>query len=197
MECEVIQKIQNDMYYILNAEQMKILSEVLICELDLYKLSKKTIENTKESEIKNTKVINIFREAKAVEGCSINTLNYYEDTIEKALLKINKSYSEITTDDLREYLSKIKEENNLSMTTTDNIRRILASFFNWLEDENYIIKSPVRRIHKIKTLKAIKETFSDEEIEKMRDNCKELRDLAILEILISTGMRVGELVKLN
>ena len=197
MNNEVIQKIQNDMYSILNAEQMKILSEVLISELDLYNLSKKTIENTKENEIENAKILEIFKEAKSVEGCSINTLNYYYETIYKALNEINKNYIEITTDDLRLYLSKIKEENNLSMTTADNIRRILASFFNWLEDEDYIIKSPVRRIHKIKTLKSVKETFSDEDIEKMRDSCKSLRDLAIIEILISTGMRVGELVKLN
>ena len=81
--------------------------------------------------------------------------------------------------------------------TIDNIRRILSSFFSWLEDEDYILKSPVRRIHKVKTVTNIKETYTDEELEKMRDNCTELRDLAIIDMLASTGMRIGEMVLLN
>ena len=71
------------------------------------------------------------------------------------------------------------------------MRRILSSFFSWLEDEDYIIKSPVRRIHKVKTASNIKETYTDEELEVMRDSCVNLRDLAIIDMLASTGMRVG------
>lgn len=81
--------------------------------------------------------------------------------------------------------------------TIDNIRRILSSFFSWLEDEDFIVKSPVRRIHKVKTAKVVKDTYTDEALELMRDNCKTARDLAMIDLLASSGMRVGELVTLN
>ena len=110
---------------------------------------------------------------------------------------LQKPFNQVETEDLRVYLSEYQKRNNASKQTIDNIRRILSSFFTWLEDEDYILKSPVRRIHKIKTTKQVKETYSDEALERLRDNCKCIRDLAIIDILSSTGMRVGELVKLN
>ena len=117
--------------------------------------------------------------------------------IGKFLALIKKHVMHITTDDLRNYLSNHQQVNNCSKTNIDNIRRILSSFFAWLEDENYILKNPVRRIHKIKTVKTVKETYSDEALEMIRDHCKSLRDLAMIDMLSSTGMRVGELVRLN
>ena len=101
------------------------------------------------------------------------------------------------TEDLRSYLTDYQKQNDLSRVTIDNVRRILSSFFSWLEDEEYLIKSPIRRIHKVKTTSSIKETYSDEDLEKMRDSCEEKRDLALIDMLASTGMRVGELVLLN
>ena len=77
------------------------------------------------------------------------------------------------------------------------MRRIFSSFFAWLEDEDYIAKSPVRRIHKVKTDSLVKEVLSDEQLEQLRDSCTTKRDLAIIDFLSSTGIRVGELVKLN
>lgn len=111
--------------------------------------------------------------------------------------EINKDIKCIVTDDIRAYLSYYQRKNHSSHVTIDNIRRILSSFFSWLEDEDYILKSPARRIHKVKTVSNIKETYSDEELELMRDNCSEIRDLAIIDMLTSTGMRVGEMVLLN
>ena len=95
------------------------------------------------------------------------------------------------------YLDEYQSRSGASKVTIDNIRRILSSFFAWLEDEDYIPKSPVRRIHKVKTCKTVKETYSDEALELMRDNSECVRDLAIIDMLASTGIRVGELVKLN
>ena len=138
-----------------------------------------------------------FIAAKRIEGCSEKTITYYQKTIETMMDGIGKAVLHITTDDLRAYLMEYQSAKSLSKVTVDNIRRILSSFFSWLEDEDYIIKSPVRRIHKIKTATNIKETYSDEALESMRDNCDNLRDLAMIDLLSSTGMRVGEMVLLD
>ena len=138
-----------------------------------------------------------FLSAKQVEGCSERSVNYYSSTLDNLIKSLVKPFNQIETEDLRIYLSVYQKKNDASKQTIDNIRRILSSFFTWLEDEDYILKSPVRRIHKIKTMKQVKETYSDEALERLRDNCKTIRDLALIDMLASTGMRVGELVKLN
>ena len=138
-----------------------------------------------------------FIKAKRIEGCSEKTLNYYQKTITDMLSVIGKEVMHITTEDLRKYLTDYQETKKISKVTVDNVRRILSSFFSWLEDEDYILKSPVRRIHKVKTASTVKETYTDEALEQMRDSCTELRDLAIIDMLASTGMRVGEMVLLN
>ena len=138
-----------------------------------------------------------FIGAKRVEGCSEKTLSYYRKTIESMIEGIGKPPQRITTEDLREYLTNYQRDRNSSRVTIDNIRRILTSFFSWLEDEDYIVKNPIRRIHKVKTAKIIKETYTDEALELMRDNCETIRDLAIVDLLASSGMRVGEMVTLN
>ena len=145
----------------------------------------------------SNELIAIFIAAKRIEGCSEKTLKYYQSTIDTLVSSLGKNVRHILTEDLRKYLTEYQNKKKLSRVTVDNIRRILSSFFSWLEDEDYIIKSPVRRIHKVKTASSIKETYLDEELEKMRDNCKELRDLAMIDMLASTGMRVGEMVLLN
>ena len=138
-----------------------------------------------------------FIAAKRIEGRSEKTLEYYKSVIEKTVESIGKTVKHITTEDLRQYLSNYQNKKGSSKVTIDNMRRILSSFFGWLEDEELIIKSPVRRIHKVKSSKNIKETYTDEELEKMRNSCKEIRDVALIDLLASTGMRVGELVQLN
>ena len=157
------------------------------------------IEPTKKQEIlkNNTNILNKFISSKEIEGCSTRTLNYYRDNINKMFDTVNLPIKEITTEILRNYLADYKSNSNVGMVTIDNIRRTLSSFFAWLESEDYIVKSPVRRIHKVKTTRRVKETLTDENLEKLRDTCSNVRDLAILELLISTGMRVGELTRLN
>lgn len=151
-------------------------------------------ENHDEEDVDYT---DLFLAAKRIEGRSEKSLTYYKATIEKMLEDVGKEVRHITTEDLRCYLSKYQSKNNSSKVTIDNIRRILSSYFGWLEDEDYIMKSPVRRIHKVKTGKLVKDTYTDEALELMRDSCEEPRDLAIIDMLASTGMRVGEMVLLN
>ena len=151
----------------------------------------------KKEKDDNPKLIYAFVSAKRIEGCSEKTLKYYRTTIETMVASIGKGIRHIQTEDLRSYLTDYQSKNQSSRVTIDNIRRILSSFFSWLEDEDYILKSPVRRIHKVKTATNIKETYTDEDLEKMRDNCTELRDLAMIDMLASTGMRIGEMVLLN
>lgn len=147
--------------------------------------------------MENKRLIDLFIAAKRVEGCSEKSLKYYSVTISTMLQEVGKEIRHILTDDLRLYLTEYQAKRDSSKVTIDNIRRILSSFFSWLEDEDYILKSPVRRIHKVKTTASIKEIYTDEELELMRDNCESVRDLAIIDLLASTGMRVGEMVLLD
>lgn len=178
----------------LNSEQYLRLTNSLLNSMQDIDIIDK---NNELNEVDNNKLLNLFLSAKQVEGCSNKTIIYYKSTIEKMLMKIKKQVYNINTDDLRKYLFDHKNKNHLSKTTIDNIRRIFSSFFSWLEDEDYIIKNPVRRIHRVKTGRIIKEVLTDEDLELLRDNCNEIRDLTMVELLISTGMRVGELVNLN
>ncbi len=176
-------------------EQAMHLQSVLGKVLMKYKIIE--IDNSMAVESTNEKMVTKFIEAKRIEGCSEKTLVYYRKTIDTMLDGVGKEVIHIMTEDLRNYLTSYQERKQLSRVTVDNVRRILSSFFSWLEDEDYILKSPVRRIHKVKTSVNIKETYSDEALESMRDNCEELRDLAMIDMLASTGMRVGEMVLLN
>lgn len=161
----------------------------------------KLIESRKQQLSELSKLVKsllaLFITAKQVEGCSAKTIRYYQRTIENLFTSIKQSVTQLTTDDLRSYLAQYQSEKDCSKANLDNIRRILSSFFAWLEQEEYIIKNPIRRIKKIKTEQTVKETYTDEHLEIMRDNCENLRDLAMIDLLASTGMRVGELVQLN
>ncbi len=194
MKNELMSMILQLMLPVLDNAQMKQLDTVLKQVFFRYEVTEGA--DCLETD-DNYDLIERFIGAKRIEGCSEKTLTYYRTTIEKMVDKIGKQVRRIQTDDLREYLTGYQVKNHSSRVTVDNIRRILSSFFSWLEDEDYIIKSPVRRIHKVKTASNIKETYTDEELEKMRDSCEEIRDLAIIDMLASTGMRVGEMVLLN
>lgn len=193
MKQNLITDIVQGMLPYLNNAQSKRLQEVLQHTLVNYEV----IEDTGKAKESEQDFVELFLSAKRIEGCSDKSLKYYKSTIIAMLISLDKNVKYIVTDDIRGYLTEYQQKNGLSKVTIDNIRRILSSFFSWLEDEDYILKNPVRRIHKVKTGTNIKETYSDEALELMRDNCTELRDLAMIDMLASTGMRVGEMVLLN
>lgn len=196
MKKTLINQIQMEMSGVLNNAQRQKLCDVLehcFFNVDVVALDNENLIQSKS----NQTLKEAFLSAKQIEGCSERSVSYYSSTLDNLIKTLEKPFNQMETEDLRVYLSDYQKRNDASKQTIDNIRRILSSFFTWLEDEDYILKSPVRRIHKIKTTKQVKETYSDEALERLRDNCKCIRDLAIIDILSSTGMRVGELVKLN
>ena len=193
MKEHLIQEVQRQMLPYLNNAQLKQLKAVL--EKALTGI---TVHRDKAADVsESVDTVSLFITAKRIEGCSEKTLNYYRQTIFAMLSGIGKLAQEITTEDLRRYLADYQTQRKSSKVTIDNIRRILSSYFSWMEDEDHIVKSPVRRIHKVKTAKVIKETYSDETLEIMRDNCSSIRDLAMIDLLASSGMRVGEMSALN
>ena len=191
----IINEVMQGMLPYLDNGQLAELQRIMRHALHGKTILEEEVDGQKTEE--NNKVVDLFISAKRVEGCSAKSLKYYSVTIATMLSAIQKDIRHINTDDLREYLTEYQNGKHASKVTIDNIRRILSSFFSWLEDEDYIVKSPVRRIHKVKSTSTIKEIYSDESLETMRDNCVTIRDLAIIDMLAPTGMRVGEMVLLN
>ena len=179
-------------------KQLQSAMETVLCNYEIWTAATELLEKEKaDYQEENRNVLTKFLAAKRIEGCSENTSKYYHTTIEAMQAMLQKSVKRIMTEDLRKYLTDYQERRQSGRVTMDNIRRILSSYFTWLEDEDFILKSPVRRIHKVKTALCIKETYKDEDLERMRDCCDELRDMAIIDMLASTGMRIGEMVLLN
>lgn len=198
MKMDVILDITRDMKDSLTDYQLNKLKESLIINFEKLDFIMKTDDLKHQEELDgNKRMIEEFISSKQIEGCSDRTIKYYKEIIDKFNDNFDKSIKKITTEEIRSYLSNYKEMSTCGSTTIDNIRRVLSSFFSWLEDEDYIIKSPIRRIHRIKTPTTVKEVLTDENLEKLRDECENIRDLSLIELLISTGMRVGELVNLN
>ena len=193
MKQTLINDVVQGMLPYLNNGQIEKLQEVLHFALFNYQVT----QDKEHEENSEQNLVELFLSAKRIEGCSEKSLKYYKTTIETMLFQLQKDVKQIVTDDIRTYLTEYQNSKHSSRVTIDNIRRILSSFFSWLEDEDYILKSPVRRIHKVKTGTSVKETYSDEALELMRDSCTELRDLAMIDMFASTGMRVGEMVLLN
>ena len=197
MKNQVITEITRQMLPYLDNAQMEHLQEVLqhcLWNVEITSSGKNTELFVRET---NEEMLEMFLSAKRVEGCSEKTLRYYETSLLRMFSEVDMHVTKMKTDDLRNYLSEYQQRTQCSRGNIDNIRRILSSLFAWLEDENYILKSPVRRIHKIRSCKTVKETYTDEALETMRDQCGSIRDLAMIDLLASTGMRVGELVHLN
>lgn len=196
MKETIIQTVLDSMRAVLTDNQLELLTDVTRKALSECEITPKLAEEEQRNK-ENAELLGAFISSKKVEGCSDKTIHYYKSSIEKLIATVKKNVCDISTNDIRCYLAEQQEQRGLSKVTIDNLRRIYSSFFSWLEDEDYITKSPVRRIHKVRTDALVKEVLTDENIEMLRDSCQELRDIAMIDLLLSTGMRVGELVKIN
>ena len=196
MKETIIQAVLDGMRAVLTDNQLELLTDVARKALSECEITPKATEEEQRNK-ENAELLGAFISSKKVEGCSDKTIHYYKSSIEKLIATVKKNVCDIGTNDIRCYLADQQEQRGLSKVTIDNLRRIYSSFFSWLEDEDYITKSPVRRIHKVRTDALVKEVLTDENIEVLRDSCQELRDIAMIDLLLSTGMRVGELVKIN
>lgn len=196
MKETIIQAVLDGMRAVLTDNQLELLTDVTRKALSECEITPKLAEEEQRNK-ENAELLGAFISSKKVEGCSDKTIHYYKSSIEKLIATVKKNVCDIVTNDIRCYLAEQQEQRGLSKVTIDNLRRIYSSFFSWLEDEDYITKSPVRRIHKVRTDALVKEVLTDENIEVLRDSCQELRDIAMIDLLLSTGMRVGELVKIN
>lgn len=185
----IINSILSQMQTLLSGRQLKSLESVLISTLGSQGCG--TAPSVEED------LLALFLTAKEVEGCSPKTIAYYRSTLEHMASEVAKPYTQVTSEDLRAYLAEYEVKREAGKVTIDNIRRIMSSFFSWLEDEGYVVKSPVRRIRRVKTAEVAKEVLADEQMESPCDGCTCARDLAIVDVLASTGMRVGELVGLD
>lgn len=196
MKEAIIQTVLDGMRAVLTENQLELLTDVTREALSECEITPKATEEEQRNK-ENAELLGAFISSKKVEGCSDKTIHYYKSSIEKLIVAVKKNVCDIATNDIRCYLAEQQEQRRLSKVTIDNLRRIYSSFFSWLEDEDYITKSPVRRIHKVRTDALVKEVLTDENIEVLRDSCQEIRDVAMIDLLLSTGMRVGELVKIN
>ena len=196
MKETIIQTVLDSMRAVLTDNQLELLTDVTRKALSECEITPKLAEEEQRNK-ENAELLGAFISSKKVEGCSDKTINYYKSSIEKLIVTVKKNVCDISTNDIRCYLAEQQEQRGLSKVTIDNLRRVYSSFFSWLEDEDYITKSPVRRIHKVRTDALVKEVLTDENIEVLRDSCHELRDIAMIDLLLSTGMRVGELVRIN
>lgn len=196
MKEKLILEISNAMAEILSVEQLAKLNGVLLKSISKYTVSM-GMQQAPSLATSNETLLKAFLSAKQVEGCSQPTIRYYGNTIKRLADNMPKRFTDCTTEDIRAYLAVFQKKRNATKVTVDNVRRIFSSFFSWLEEENFILKNPVRRIHKVKTGTQVREVLSDESLESIRDTCTRSRDLAMIDLLASTGMRVGELVKLN
>lgn len=196
MKQTIINAVVENSKSFLTSEQINHLKVLLAKELNKYEISK--VLEEKDQQVKaNTELLQAYLSAKKIEGCSEKTISYYQSIIETLFVAVCKPVYDVTTNDIRNYLSDYQERRKVSRVTIDNMRRIFSSFFAWLEDEDFIVKSPVRRIHRVRTQSLVKEVITDENMEVLRDSCQEIRDIAMIDLLASTGMRVGELVNLN
>lgn len=193
---DLINDIVNSMQSQLDNNQLQDLKNSLYLKLNKYEIHERetslsVIDTSSEMLLKQ------FIATKRLEGKAESTIKHYGFVCGRMIQDINKNICDITTFDLRFYLSSYKELRNISNVTLDGMRRCIKSFFTFLYTENLINTNPSAALHQVKCEKKIKHPFTDRDLEKLKRSCQNRRDRALVEFLYSTGCRISEVISLN
>lgn len=193
-----VNNVLTDMDHILTSRQLTELNNILQEAVRNYSISsdEKLYADIDYKEL-NEKLLQQFLDDKKLVGLSEKSLALYDSCIRYGVRIIDKGFDSITHEDIQDFFDYCIEVNHTSMTTIDNYRRIFNTFYNYCVTNGLLYKNPILKMNAVKKVKKIKQAFSHEEIIYLRENIQTLRDKAIFELLLSSGMRVGELVQLN
>lgn len=170
---------------------------MLYMVLEPYEIMERSTELAEVQEDRNESLIKRFIIAKTVSGRSKRTIYYYNNTIQMILRNIGKTVDDITPDDIRYYLAVRQRRDHISKVTADNELRCLKSFFQYLLAEELIKRNPTIKVDRIKCERRKKEALTAVEIEKIRLSAEGEREKLVIEMLLSTGCRVSELVAIK
>lgn len=193
---DLINKVIGSMANELSSTQLNKLENVLRMQLHGIVLQQECTEISTYID-DNEYIIKLFMGNKMLENLSDKSIQQYVNATKKLLETLNKNYKDVTTDDIKYYLAQYQLKFKVSPCTLANMKRFISAFFAWCLDEEYITRNPVHAIKNIKQPKKKKQYLTADEVESMRDVCETLRERAMLELLLDTGLRVSEVVALD
>ena len=194
---EMINQIMMRIQKYVSDENLENVKDEVICCVYSYEVSQKRTYEVIEYDDYNGKLLNLYLGSLAVEGKSPKTIQRYALVLKMFNENIQKSLRDVTTNDLRYYLACYKSQRHVSGTTLDGMRRVFTAFFNWLEVEEYIVKSPARRVSRIKKDTKKERELHEDELEKLANGCRNIRDRALIEFMYATAARVSEVAGIN
>lgn len=196
MKDEIVDAIMREMMPLLSTEQLSALKETVRAQLCGYDIRKKetAVMCTNQN---GQNYLQVFLDSFRQNGKSEGTIEQYQLHLSRLLAYLGKNVQEVEDDDLIDYMHKYKAIRQVSGRYLNNMRLVFNSFFRWLQRRKIILRNPVDGLEPIKYRQKVKKPLSPQELEKVRCACERERDLAIVEFLYSSAVRVSELTALN